>query len=221
MTSGKTSGLFITFEGVEGSGKSTQARALAERLRARGNAVILTREPGGTPLGDRIRDILLDLGERGMLAETELFLYLASRAEHVARVIVPALERGDVVISDRFGDASVAYQGGGRELGASLVESLNEVATGCVKPDVTFLLDLEPEQGLERLSRRGGGARDRMETEALAFHRRVRDAYLEAAQRERSRFVVLDAGLGEAEIAGAIARAVDELLTKTLRGHER
>ncbi len=214
-------GLFITFEGVEGSGKSTQANALAERLRESGTAVVLTREPGGTALGERLRDILLDLGERGMLAETELFLYLASRAEHVARVIVPALERGDVVISDRFGDASVAYQGGGRELGPSLVEALNETATRCVKPDVTFLLDLDPEEGLERLSKRGGGARDRIETEALAFHRRVRDAYMGAAEREPSRFVVLDAGLDKVEIAGAVAGAVDELLRMTRGGHER
>ena len=183
--------------------------------------MLLTREPGGTALGERLRGILLDVGERGMLAETELFLYLASRAEHVARVIVPALERGDVVISDRFGDASVAYQGGGRELGASLVESLNETATRCVKPDVTFLLDLDPEEGLERLSKRGRGTRDRIETEALAFHRRVRDAYLAAAEREPSRFVVLDAGLDEVETAGAVIRAVDGLLRVTRGGHER
>ena len=214
-------GLFITFEGVEGSGKSTQANALAERLRESGATVLLTREPGGTALGERLRGILLDVGERGMLAETELFLYLASRAEHVARVIVPALERGDVVISDRFGDASVAYQGGGRELGASLVESLNETATRCVKPDVTFLLDLDPEEGLERLSKRGRGTRDRIETEALAFHRRVRDAYLGAAEREPLRFVVLDASLDEVEIAGAVVRAVDERLRMTRGGHER
>lgn len=221
MADGGRSGLFITFEGVEGSGKSTQARALAAHLTAGGASVVLTREPGGTALGERIRDVLLDLGERGMLAETELFLYLASRAEHVARVIAPALESGDIVISDRFGDASVAYQGGGRELGPSLVESLNEVATGCVKPDVTFLLDLDPEEGLRRLSGRGGGDRDRIETEAIAFHRRVREAYIQAAERDPSRFVILDAGLDEAEIAGTVALTVDRLRATRHEGDEQ
>lgn len=205
-------GLFVTFEGVEGSGKSTQAHALREHLESGGVNVILTREPGGTALGERIRDILLDLGESGMLPQTELFLYLASRAEHVARVVAPALARGDVVISDRFGDASVAYQGGGRELGPSLVVSLNEVATGGVKPDVTFLLDLDPEEGLRRLSERGRGVRDRIEAEVPAFHARVREAYLSAAGREPERFVVLDAARTAAEIAVDVARAADERL---------
>ncbi len=208
-------GLFVTFEGVEGSGKTTQARRLAEALSARGVSVTLTREPGGTPLGERLRDILLDLGQSGMLPEAELFLYMASRAEHVAGVIEPALSRGDVVIADRYGDASVAYQGGGRELGTSLVKSLNEVATRGVKPDVTFLLDLAPGVGLGRLSRRGGG-RDRIESEELAFHERVRSAYLSAAKREPSRFVVLDGGLSEDAIAKAVLSRVDLLLnTKT------
>lgn len=211
-------GLFITFEGVEGSGKSTQARRLSETLRARGRAVTLTREPGGTALGERLRDILLDLGQSGMLPEAELFLYMASRAEHVAGVIEPALERGEVVIADRFGDASVAYQGGGRELGTRLVESLNEVATRGVKPDVTFLLDLDPDRGLERLSRRQGAGRDRIESEALAFHERVRSAYLSAAGREPSRFDVLDGSLSEEAIAEAVLARVDRLLNTQPEG---
>ncbi len=211
-------GLFVTFEGVEGSGKSTQARRLAEALRESGVPVTLTREPGGTPLGERLRDILLDLGQSGMLPEAELFLYMASRAEHVAGVIVPALERGDMVIADRYGDASVAYQGGGRELGTGLVESLNEVATRGVKPDVTFLLDLEPAAGLSRLSRRGGGGRDRIESEELAFHERVRSAYLSAAGREPSRFEVIDGGLSEDVIARAVMSRVALLLNTKPKG---
>jgi len=180
--------------------------------------VTLTREPGGTALGERLRDILLDLGQSGMLPEAELFLYMASRAEHVAGVIEPALERGEVVIADRFGDASVAYQGGGRELGTRLVESLNEVATRGVKPDVTFLLDLDPDRGLERLSRRQGAGRDRIESEALAFHERVRSAYLSAAGREPSRFDVLDGSLSEEAIAEAVLARVDRLLNTQPEG---
>jgi dTMP kinase len=206
------SGLFITFEGVEGCGKSTQTRALVDWLREQGRVVTLTREPGGTPVGERCRDILLDTGNAGMSAATELFLYLASRAEHVAKVIVPRLEAGDVVISDRYGDASVAYQGGGRELGTDTVDRLNQVATG-VKPDVTFLLDLDPEVGLKRLVRgRGEHARDRIESEVLAFHKRVRTAYQECAAREPDRFVVIDASLSLEEIAERIRSAVSRLL---------
>jgi dTMP kinase len=213
-----TVGLFITFEGVEGSGKSTQVRELRSHLEEMSVPVTVTREPGGTPLGESLRDILLDLGQTGMLPATELFLYLASRTEHVAQVVLPELERGSVVISDRYGDASVAYQGGGRELGADLVEPLNDVATGGVKPDVTFLLDLDPKAGLDRLS--GGtagarpGGRDRIESEALAFHERVRAAYLDAAGRDPSRFVVIDAGLDPSEITTIITDRVDELLAE-------
>jgi dTMP kinase len=206
-------GLFITFEGVEGCGKSTQAAALFERLRAAGVRVILSREPGGTPVGERCREILLDIGNAGMQPATELFLYLASRAEHVAHVILPRLEAGEVVISDRFGDASVAYQGGGRGLGSETVETLNQVATSCVKPDVTFLMDLDPEEGLDRLVRgRGEDARDRIESEVLDFHARVREAYLRAAAREPERFVVIDARLSREDIERKVAAVVDELL---------
>ena len=206
-------GLFITFEGVEGCGKSTQATTLLERLRAGGLKATLTREPGGTPVGERCREVLLDTGNTGMQPATELFLYLASRAEHVAGVIRPRLDAGEIVISDRFGDASVAYQGGGRVLGVETVEALNQVATSGVKPDVTFLMDLDPEVGLERLVRgRGERARDRIESEVLEFHARVREAYLELSRREPDRFVVIDAGLPREDIAALIAAAVDGLL---------
>jgi dTMP kinase len=215
MSTSDLMSLFVTFEGVEGCGKSTQVAALASHLEARGVPVIVSREPGGTPLGEELRAILLDHGQAGMLPETELFLYLASRAEHVAQVVTPGLERGAVVISDRYGDASVAYQGGGRELGAELVESLNHVATHGVKPDVTFLLDLDPEEGLERLVERAGGrpdGRDRIESEALEFHERVRDAYLQAADRDPFRYVTIDARLARDEITAIIVSRVDEFL---------
>jgi dTMP kinase len=208
-------GFFITFEGVEGCGKSTQVRALGERLRSNGHRVSETREPGGTEVGERCREILLDTGHAGMVAAAELFLYLASRAEHVDKVIVPGLESGEVVISDRYGDASVAYQGGGRGLGTERVEALNEVATCGVKPDVTFLLDLDPEVGLERLVRgRGEHSRDRIESEVLEFHKRVRTAYLECAAREPERFVVIDAGLSQGKIESLVAAEVGRLLAE-------
>lgn len=214
-------GVFITFEGVEGSGKSTQVAALERSLAERGVSVTLTREPGGTLVGEEVRRILLDLGHEGMVALTELFLYLASRAEHTARLVRPRLEAGDVVISDRYADASVAYQGGGRELGASFVGPLNQAATAGVKPDVTFLLDLDPEEGLSRLAAaRGETAWDRIEREALEFHRRVRAAYLAAAEAEPDRFVVVDARRLPSEIESVILSRVDDLLSERLRGRQ-
>jgi len=213
MSRSQYPGPFITFEGVEGCGKSTQAQALFQRLRADGVPATLSREPGGTPLGERCRDILLDIGHTGMEPTTELFLYLASRAEHVSRVILPGLEAGEVVISDRFGDASVAYQGGGRGLGTDVVEALNQIATKGVKPDVTFLMDLDPEEGLDRLVKgRGEQARDRIESEVLEFHKSVREAYLQLSGRDLERFVVIDARLSREEIEAQVGAAVDELL---------
>jgi len=217
-------GVFITFEGVEGSGKSTQAEALKKRLASRGIPVTLTREPGGTRVGEEVRRILLDHDlldhdHAGMAPLTELFLYLASRAEHTAKIVRPRLESGEVVISDRYADASVAYQGGGRELGDAFVESLNRRATFGVKPDVTFLLDLDPGDGLSRLAAaRGETARDRIEREAIEFHGRVRAAYLAAAEREPGRFVIIDARRPRGEIESAVSSRVDELLSRQLRG---
>jgi len=166
-----------------------------------------------------VRGILLDRANAGMTPEAELFLYLASRAEHVARVIEPRLTRGEIVISDRFGDASVAYQGGGRGLGIEFVRSLNEKAVRGVQPDITFLLDLDPEEGLRRLALKvGEGGCDRIESEALTFHERVRGAYLRAAESEPARFVVIDARRSEDEIASLIAGRVDELTREAPRG---
>ncbi len=178
-------GFFITFEGPEGSGKSTQAAHLAAWLRQKGASVVVTREPGGTPLGRAVRQWLLS---EGMDPVTEFLLYTADRAEHVRRVIRPALARGQVVISDRFVDSSYAYQGFGRGLDLAWLRAVSQPVLEGLAPDVTFLLDLPPEVGLARKAER-----DRLEQESLAFHRRVREGYLALAKAEPQRFVVLDA----------------------------
>jgi len=182
--------LLITFEGPEGSGKSTQAERLASRLRKRKLRVLLTREPGGTPLGDALRDLLLNPHpEEAMGDRAELLLYLAARAQHVEARIRPALREGAVVIADRFTDASVAYQGYGRELGEERVRSLNDFATDGLKPDLTFILDVPP---------------DRLEQETLAFHRRVREGYRSLAETEPGRCVLLDATSSIEDVASAV-----------------
>jgi dTMP kinase len=182
-------GVFITLEGIEGSGKTSQAELLRHMLMGLGLGVVLTREPGGSPIGEQIRRILLDRGNHGMAALTELLLYEASRCQHVAAVIEPALVSGKCVICDRFYDASTAYQGYGRGLGAGTVTDLNLVATGGRKPDVTIVLDLPVEEGLKRLGRN----LDRIEAEDVEFHERVRQGYLEIARQEPERVKVVDA----------------------------
>jgi dTMP kinase len=177
--------LWITFEGPEGAGKSTQMRLLAEWLQS-SRPVLQTREPGGTPLGQSIRQMLLH--ESQMTFEAEYLLYSADRAEHRAKVIAPALQQGQIVLCDRWLDSSLAYQGYGRGLDLAWLGAVAEGATGGIKPDKTFLLDLPPEVGLARFVER-----DRLEREPLAFHRRVREGYLALAKAEPQRFVVLDA----------------------------
>ncbi|AEB11504.1 dTMP kinase [Marinithermus hydrothermalis] len=178
-------GFFITFEGPEGSGKSTQAAHLAAWLRQQGVSVVVTREPGGTPLGRAVRQWLLS---ESMDPVTEFLLYTADRAEHVRHVIRPALAAGQVVISDRFVDSSYAYQGFGRGLDLEWLRAVSQPVLEGLVPDVTFLLDLPPEVGLARKAER-----DRLEQESLAFHRRVREGYRVLARAEPQRFVVLDA----------------------------
>lgn len=208
-------GLFISFEGTEGAGKSTQLDRLERWLRDRGQDPLRVREPGGTPLGERIRAVLLDRASGEMAAWTELCLYVASRAQLVAERIGPALQAGRVVLADRFGDASIAYQGGGRRLGARRVASLNAWATSALRPDRVFLLDLDPRIGLERIrAARGADALDRLEIEALQFHQRVRRAYLSLARREATRYRVLDARLAPDQLASAIEAEVAPLLLR-------
>lgn len=188
-------GLFLTFEGPEGSGKTTQASLLAAAFRKAGRDVVLTREPGGTAIGERIRALLLSPASQGMTPLCELLLYEAARAQHVEEVIRPALRRGAVVVCDRFSDASLAYQGGGRGLETALVERLNRIATADLVPDATFLLSAPLRTGLNRARRkRGPRGGDRLERESVAFHRRVAAAYRRLAERLPGRFLVVPEG---------------------------
>jgi len=188
-------GAFITFEGIDGSGKSTQARLLASALRLRGFEVVTTREPGGTPLGKRLRAALLDAEER-VDPLAELLLYAADRAQHVRTLLRPALESNHIVLSDRYADATVAYQGAGRGFPPELIEQVVALATGGLKPDLTLIFDLPVAAGMARTSRRADSSAvkgDRLEIEDAEFHTRVRDAYLQIAAREPNRVRVIDA----------------------------
>jgi len=204
---------FITFEGIEGCGKTTQIRLLAERLRQGGLEVVVTREPGGCPIADAIRSILLDPCNSALVPRAELLLYAAARAQHVAEIIRPALTRGGLVLCDRFTDATVAYQGFGRGLDAACIDSLNAMATDGIVPDLTILLDMPAEEGLRRARRRNTltPEEDRFERESLAFHHRVRAAYLQLA-REQKRFVVIDADGSIETVAQRVAATVDAAL---------
>jgi dTMP kinase len=208
-------GLFITFEGGEGAGKTTQLQALCTHLRATGRDALETRDPGGTPIGKQIRSLLLDPGYGGTAAVTELFLYEASRSQLVHEVIRPALAAGRIVLCDRFTDSTVAYQGYGRGLDRELIARLNALAADGLRPDLTFLLDLEPEVGLTRAAQRvtlRPERHDRIEGEVLGFHQRVRAGYRAVAAAEPDRVILLDAAREMAEIAELIRRRVEALL---------
>ena len=185
-------GLFVTLEGPEGAGKSTNREYLAERLRACGVDVVLTREPGGTPLAERILELLLTPADEPMAVDTELLLVFAARAQHLAQVIRPALERGAVVLCDRFTDATYAYQGGGRGLSIERIAQLEVFVQGELRPDLTLIFDLPVEVGLARAAARG--RLDRFEQEGLRFFESVRRAYLERAKAAPSRYRIIDAG---------------------------
>jgi dTMP kinase len=200
-------GTFITFEGIEGSGKSTQAALLKAFLEERGHEVLVTREPGGSPIGEQIRRVLLDPANHSMVPLAELLLYEASRCQHVEVVIRPALEAGKTVICDRFFDASTAYQGYARGLGIALVGELNLVATGGRKPDLTIVLDLPVDIGLRRLGRN----LDRIEREAVEFHERVRQGYLRIAEEEPGRVKVVNAA-GSADDTFSSVKNIVEIL---------
>jgi dTMP kinase len=202
---GRERGLFVVFEGGEGAGKSTQIEAFVQWLEARGEDVIATREPGGTKIGSRIRDVLLDPKLEGMDERAEALLYAADRAQHVAEVIRPALEAGKIVVSDRFVDSSLAYQGLARGLGLDEIYGISEWATGGLMPDVVFYLKLDHDVGLERV----GSQRDRIEKEERDFHERVGVAYMEIAERFPGRFVVLDASQPEAAIHEQVLKAFE------------
>jgi dTMP kinase len=205
-------GLFITFEGPDGSGKSTQARMLAECLRNQGRQVLESVEPGGTPIGQQIRRILLDPANQELTAVSELLLMFAARAQNVEQWIVPALEQGKIVISDRFTDSSIAYQGSGRGLGLETVLELDRIACHGLKPDLTICIDIDTETGLARALARGG-SETRLEEQAIEFHHKVREAYHELARREPQRFRLID-GHGTPEaIAAKVWEQVESLIT--------
>ncbi|GFJ79194.1 hypothetical protein Phou_033740 [Phytohabitans houttuyneae] len=210
-------GTFVVFEGGEGAGKSTQVNALADALRAERREVVVTREPGATEVGQRIRSLVL--GKQSNLSpRAEALLYAADRADHVATVVRPALSRGAVVISDRYVDSSLAYQGAGRTLPVDEVSWLSSWATGGLRPDLVVLLDVPPEVGLGRAARRGTA--DRLESESVAFHERVRYAFLDLAAADPKRYLVLDATHAPEEITAAVVERVAEILPEQPPEHE-
>jgi dTMP kinase len=205
--------LFITLEGPEGAGKSTNREYLAERLRAAGIEVLLTREPGGTPLAERIREVLLTPGDEVMNPDTELLLVFAARAQHLAEVVRPALARGAVVLCDRFTDSTYAYQGGGRGLSVERIATLEQFVQGELRPDLTLVFDLPVEVGLARASARG--RLDRFELEGRVFFDAVRQAYLKRAAADPARYLLVDA----AQPLSQVQQALDVLLPKLLELH--
>jgi dTMP kinase len=209
--------MFITLEGVEGSGKSTQLGNLRAFLQERGHRVVVTREPGGTDIGQKIRSILLNPDHREMEALTELFLYEADRAEHVRKIIAPALSAGKTVLCDRFFDATMVYQGYARGLDLEEIRRIHRFILGHLRPDLTILLDLPPEIGLARAWAQidkgdRTGAESRFEKEALDFHRKIRAGYLHIARRESERFCIVDAKRDAAAVCLDIETAIERLI---------
>ena len=206
------SGLFITLEGPEGAGKSTNRDYLATRLREQGIDVLLTREPGGTPLAERVRELLLAPSEEPMAADTELLLVFAARAQHLAQVICPALARGAVVLCDRFTDATYAYQGGGRGLSEVRIEVLENFVQDTLRPDLTLVFDLPVEVGLARAAARG--RLDRFEQEGQSFFEAVRQTYLRRAALQPQRYYILDASQSLAGVQQALDNLLPQLLER-------
>lgn len=205
-------GLFVAFEGGEGSGKSTQSRLLQEWLEAEGYAVVLTFEPGDTAVGHKLREIVLDPATGQISHRTEALLYAADKAEHVDALVLPALRRGDVVITDRYVDSTLAYQGGGRDLRFDELEWVARWATHDLRPHLTVVLDQEPHHGLNRFDER-----DRIEAEGIEFHGRVRRAFLEMAAAVPNRYVVIDASQPREQIAAQIRQRLTGLLDQAVR----
>jgi dTMP kinase len=210
-------GLFITLEGIDGTGKSTQLRLLVQHLRERGLAVRVTREPGGTKVGERIRRILLASATTGLAPLAELALIYAARAQHLQEVIRPALARGEIVLSDRYNDASLAYQGYGRGLGVETVRAFDRLICGRTQPDLTIVLDLAPRLSLERAQARLTGRKSkqgRFESQGMNFHKKVREGYLAIARQEPRRVKVVRADQAVEEVQAQIRKLVDGLLAR-------
>ena len=205
-------GFFLSLEGIEGTGKSTQVRLLAACLRSSGYTVVQTAEPGGTPISLKIRELLLSLDSREMDQVTELLLYNAARVQHIKEVIDPALARGDIVISDRFSDSTLAYQGYGRGIDRQIIDALDAVATGCMRPDLTLVLDVDVEIGLRR--NKEMKKNDRLELEDVAFHQKVRRGFHEIAAAEPERIRIIPCSDNIESVHNAIKKAVIPFLEK-------
>jgi dTMP kinase len=218
---GQSRGLLITFEGGEGSGKSTQVRLLADWLEARGLSVVTARDPGSTRVGEAIREVVLDSASIPMSARTELLLYVAARAQLVEEVVLPALAQGKVVLLDRYEDSTYAYQGAARGIPEGVVQQVNEAGTGGLKPDLTVLIDIEAEEGIRRRREDSRGRpEDRLEGEGSRFHERVREAYRARAGREPVRFAVVDGRESPETIQAQVRQRVTALLALALsQGH--
>ncbi len=204
-------GLFITFEGIEGCGKSTQAKMLKEYLQSKQISVFLTREPGGPKISEDIRKILLSNDNVEMLDRTEVLLYMASRSQHTGQWILPKLKKGMVVISDRYYDSTIAYQGAARKIDRNIIDSLTKYATFGLKPGITFLVDLPAEVGLSRIKQQDA---DRLEQESIEFHRNVRKGFLEIAKAEKERYIILDGSKSIDEIHKNIIKNIDKFINK-------
>ena len=204
--------MFITFEGGEGSGKSTAIKTLADRLSKEGYEVILTREPGGTPISEQIREIILNKKNTEMDGMTEALLYAAARRQHIVEKVLPALKEGKIVFSDRFLDSSLAYQGGARGLGIDRVYELNQYATDGLLPDLTVFFELKPEVGIARIEANNQREVNRLDVEKMEFHQRVHDSFMELARRFPERFLIVDAAKSPKEVAEEAYKIIEQKL---------
>ena len=206
--------MFITFEGGEGAGKSTAIKRIVEKLTSEGYEIVLTREPGGTPIAEEIRNVILDKKNTAMDPRTEALLYAASRRQHLVEKVIPALREGKLVLCDRFIDSSLAYQGGAREIGIDNVYNMNLFATEGMLPDLTILFDIKPEEGLARIAANSQREVNRLDVEKLAFHNKVRDSFHELAKKFPERFVIIDASKSPDEVFEESYKAIEDRLKK-------
>ena len=206
--------MFITFEGGEGAGKSTAIKRIVEKLTSEGYEIVLTREPGGTPIAEEIRNVILDKKNTAMDPRTETLLYAASRRQHLVEKVIPALKEGKLVLCDRFIDSSLAYQGGAREIGIDNVYNMNLFATEGMLPDLTILFDIKPEEGLARIAANSQREVNRLDVEKLAFHNKVRDSFHELAKKFPERFVIIDASKSPDEVFEESYKAIEDRLKK-------
>ncbi len=206
--------MFITFEGGEGAGKSTAIKKIVEKLQAEGKEIVLTREPGGTPIGEEIRSIILDKKNTDMDVRTEALLYAASRRQHIVQKIIPSLKQGKVVLCDRFLDSSLAYQGYARGIGVQKVYEMNLFATEGIEPDLTLFFDLDPEEGLRRIAANSQREVNRLDVEKLSFHQKVREGFLSLAKKFPHRFVVIDASEKPDKVFASAYKEIENILKR-------